>query len=169
MGSALICKWGMFSNVCRRLKMVNTQKKKKNIVHILSLGWYTPLYQRVWYFFCTFFSESVITSSRRLQHRVSHWYQQVGTGQPTCWDLRTEGKYESVPLHGLQETIPRNPSRLTSLIGRLLLDQAVSRRPAAQHSSLLTPLMSTMSQRCTGPCCSQHMPARQTNSEWKHT
>lgn len=136
MVSALICKRGMLSFVCRRLKMV-------------------------------------VTSSRGLQHRVPHWYQQVGTlhsgtTQSTCWDLRTEGKYESVPLHGLQETIPRNPSRLTSLMGRLVLDQAVSRRPAAQHSSLLTPLMSTMSQRCSGPCCSQHIPARHTNTEWKH-
>lgn len=126
MVSALICKRGMFSYVCRGLKMV-------------------------------------VTSSRGLQHTLLL----ISTLQ---WDnpvhlLRTEGKYESVPLHGLQETIPRNPSRLTSLMGRLVLDQAVSRRLAAQHSSLLTPLMSTMSQRCSGPCCSQHIPARHTNTQ----
>lgn len=50
-----------------------------------------------------------------------------------------------VSLHGLQDTIPRKPSRLTSFMGRLVLDHAVSRRPPAQHSSLVTPLISTMS------------------------
>lgn len=106
------------------------------------------------------FSTESLTDINKLIHYTA--------GQPSLPaenGLRTEGKYESVPLHGLQETIPRNPSRLTSLMGRLVLDQAVSRRLAAQHSSLLTPLMSTMSQRCSGPCCSQHIPARHTNTE----
>lgn len=64
-----------------------------------------------------------------------------------------------LPLQGLQETIPRKPSRLTSFMGRLVLDQAVSRRPRPQHSSLVTSLISTMSHLCSGPCCSQHIPA----------
>lgn len=64
-----------------------------------------------------------------------------------------------LPLHGLQETIPRKPSRLTSFMGRLVLDHAVSRRPPAQHSSLVTPLISTMSHLWSWLCCSQHIPA----------
>ncbi|TNN49505.1 hypothetical protein EYF80_040299 [Liparis tanakae] len=45
------------------------------------------------------------------------------------------GTEETMHFLGLQETIPRKPSRLTSFMGRLLLDHAVSRRPPAQHSS----------------------------------
>lgn len=62
-----------------------------------------------------------------------------------------------LPLHGLHDTTPKNPSRLISFMGRLELDHAVSRRSPPQHSSLDTPLISTMSH--LWPVCSQHIPA----------
>lgn len=71
------------------------------------------------------------------------------------------------PLHGLQETIPRNPSRLISFMGKLELDHAVSRRLPSQHSSLVTPLISTMAHRWSWPCCSQQIPAG--NSPHRYT
>lgn len=58
---------------------------------------------------------------------------------------RDQLSFVGLPLHGLQETILRKPSRLISFMGRLVLDHAVSRRPPSQHSSLVTPLISTMS------------------------
>lgn len=54
-------------------------------------------------------------------------------------------------------------------MGRLVLDHAVSSRPPEQHSSLVTPLISTMSHRWSWLCCSQHIPAGDRGEKYTMT